>query len=82
MIYRNIYTAQLQDGAQKEFVRALEGCNRFECIVSLSVMCWKRRVFLYSETRDCTTLAPDDIFNNMEKYLGFQCLIFSTTTDR
>lgn len=69
MIYRNIYTAQLQDGAHDEFVKALDGCKRAECIVSLSVMCWKQRVFLYYETRDCSTLAPDDIFINMEQYL-------------
>ena len=38
MIYRNIYTAQLQDGAHDEFVKALDGCKSAECIVSLSVM--------------------------------------------
>ena len=93
MIYRNIYTAQLQDGAHDEFVKALDGCKRAECIVSLSVMCWKQRVFLYYETRDCSNLAPDDIFVNMEQYLengpekqkkdfGFRCLIYFITTVR
>lgn len=69
MIYRNVYTAQIKDGAKAAFVSALEGCARPECVVSLSVMCWKGRTFLYYETRDCNDLTPDGIFGELGEYL-------------
>ncbi len=69
MIYRNIYTAQLKDGAKEDFKKALEGCKRPECVVTLSVMCWKYRVFLYYECRDNQEIKPSDLFDGMDKYL-------------
>ena len=70
MIYRLIYTGQLKEGVTKEsFKEALNCCKRPECIVTLSVILWKERFFLYYESKDDESITPEYLFEGIEKYL-------------
>lgn len=71
MIYRNIYTAQLADGITKEtLTKALEKCHKDDAVISLSVMNWKNRIFLYYETRDRNDITPAALWDGLDGLLA------------
>ena len=70
MIYRNIYTAQIKENVSKDkFVRSLDCCKRPAAVVTLSVILWRKRVFLYYETRNDETITPEYLFEGTENEL-------------
>jgi len=69
MIYRFGYTGQLKEGEKENFKLAVEAGNFPQSVISLSVMHWKNRVFLYYESRDDMTVTPHSLFGDMSAYL-------------
>ena len=61
MIYRHYYTAQLLDGVSfVDIEKQLGGSYTApEAVVSIIVTAWRKRLFLYFETRDVEELSPD-----------------------
>ena len=71
MIYRHYYTAQLLDGVSfADIEKQLGGSYTApEAVVSITVSAWRKRLFLYFETRDVEELSPDVLWGGLESFL-------------